>query len=135
MNRFKYLMTLFVFSLFLLPLAALADMEEIVLNQETMSQKRQRPEVLFPHELHMESFECLDCHHDYKGDDNVLDEGELYEDNPDNRCNACHNQNASMDATEAFHHQCLGCHIKAIKEKAKTRGHEMCGSCHINKDS
>jgi hypothetical protein len=135
MNRFKYLMILFVFFLFFLPLTALADMDEILLNQETMSHKHQRSEVLFPHELHMECLECLDCHHDYKGGENVLDEDDLYEDNPNTRCNACHTPDTSMDATEAFHHQCMGCHINAIKDKTKSRGHEMCGSCHVNKDS
>ena len=135
MNRFKHLLIVSVLSLFLLPLPASADMDEIMLNQKSRQHPRQRSEVSFPHELHMENFECLDCHHDYKDNKNVLDESELYEDNPDTRCNACHTHGASMDTTEAFHHQCMGCHIKAIKENTKARGHEMCGSCHTNKNS
>lgn len=135
MTRFKFIFVVLFFFICFLPLRILADMDEMVLNQDTTAQNRQRSEVRFPHGLHMNSLECLDCHHVYEEGKNILDEGELYEGNPDTRCNSCHDKDASMDTTKAFHHKCMGCHIKATNKKAHSRNPGMCGSCHRNKDS
>ncbi|ACN17554.1 TmcA2 [Desulforapulum autotrophicum HRM2] len=134
MNSFRHFLTLIFFCLTFFPLSALADLDEIMLNQETMPETRQRSAVFFPHGLHMDNLECLDCHHVYEGGKNLQDEDELYEDNPDIRCQDCHNTDASIDTTKAFHHQCMGCHIKSTKEQAKIKTPEMCGDCHTNKN-
>ncbi len=134
MNLFRPVPALMLFCLVFVPLSALADMDEIVLNQETMSRTHQRSEVVFPHGMHMDILECLDCHHVYQGGKNMQDEDELYEDNPEIRCHDCHDGAASMDATRAFHRQCMGCHINATKEQADARTPEMCGTCHTNKN-
>lgn len=134
MNPLRHILTLIFFCLTFVPLSALADLDEMVLNQETMPKTRQRSEVFFPHGLHMDTLECLDCHHVYEGGKNLQDEDELYEDNPEIRCHDCHNKDASMDITKAFHHQCIGCHIRSTKEQENTRSPEMCGTCHTNKN-
>ncbi len=70
-----------------------------------------RKPVPFPHEMHMESFDCEECHHIYDEDkNNVLDIDELYSDNPDILCSSCHNSEHKINTQEAFHRQCIGCH-------------------------
>ncbi|MCG8471237.1 MAG: cytochrome c family protein [Desulfobacterales bacterium] len=108
----------------------------------TQAAAKQRPAVPFPHGMHTEAAECLDCHHDYEGagGENILDEGDLddYEDemmldsvnNPepgDVNCIACHSKGgkAKLGSMDAFHNQCITCHET---EKA---GPVMCGECHV----
>ncbi|MFZ5571091.1 MAG: cytochrome c3 family protein [Thermodesulfobacteriota bacterium] len=97
---------------------------------------RQRPPVNFLeeyHDAHMESQECLACHHKYEDGENVLDESDLEEDNPDIRCASCHNASSDNDPTdpmEAYHRQCMGCHDE-LSAKGEETGPSLCGECHI----
>lgn len=94
--------------------------------------KKDRGAVDFPHELHMDGFECLDCHHVMENGENVLDEGDLEEDNPDIYCGACHKEGATLERKEAFHYQCMGCHNNYKMTNEKT-GPLLCGECHVLK--
>ena len=90
-----------------------------------------RPPVLFPHELHMNGYDCFDCHHDYdESGNNILDDYALEEGNPDILCGACHSENNAIETREAFHRQCMGCHERFTFKKRPT-GPVLCGECHI----
>ena len=95
---------------------------------------KQRTIVAFPHDLHMDAFECLDCHHEYIDGENVLDEDELEADNPAIRCVACHDSTAHIDLKKALHRQCVGCHREMRKEKMAI-GPELCGECHVKRSA
>ena len=90
----------------------------------------QRPAVAFDHGLHMGLLECLDCHHRFEDEVNVLDEDDLVSENPEIRCQACHTPEADIDLQKAYHRQCMGCHIDTRKT-GEPSGPELCGSCHI----
>lgn len=91
-----------------------------------MSDDLSRPPVRFPHESHLKTYDCFDCHHDYDSQGNNV----LEEVNPDIMCGACHNSNSPIKPREAFHRQCLGCHEQYIFNKRPT-GPVLCGECHI----
>lgn len=108
-----------------------AQPEEIILNNAKVYEKKQRPAVTFPHEVHMAGdLSCTDCHHQYSNGENVLDENELEEGNPDIRCATCHDRETRINIRQAFHRQCVGCHARTQKE-GKTSGPRLCGECHI----
>jgi len=88
-----------------------------------------RGAVAFPHELHMESFSCLDCHHVMENGENVLDEFDLEEGNPDILCGACHTETATIKRREAFHYQCMKCHDQ-YRFTTESTGPTLCGECH-----
>lgn len=90
--------------------------------------KKNRPAVAFDHESHMRSNECLDCHHDYQGGENVLDESDLDEDGSA-LCTACHDRKASIDLKAAYHRQCMGCHRTVNKEESAALP-ITCQECH-----
>lgn len=92
--------------------------------------KKDRGAVAFPHELHMEGFDCLDCHHKMENGENVLDESDLDEDNPETYCGACHNDQSKLKRKEAFHYQCMGCHNE-YKMTQEVTGPLLCGECHV----
>lgn len=106
-----------------------AQPEEIVLNHIKDFKIKRRPPVTFPHEFHMERFECLDCHHRYENGKNVLDEDELAEGSPAARCSTCHSLKDKCDLQKAFHRQCLGCHVNQ-KTPGEPTGPRMCVGCH-----
>ncbi|MBW1898994.1 MAG: cytochrome c3 family protein [Deltaproteobacteria bacterium] len=106
-----------------------AQPEEIILNHTENSKEKRRPSVIFPHELHMESYECLDCHHKYENGENVLDEDELEEDNPAAKCSGCHDLENKCDLQKTFHRQCLNCHVNN-KIPGEKPGPRMCIGCH-----
>lgn len=88
---------------------------------------KNRGPVLFPHELHMDGYDCLDCHHDYQDGKNVLEDAEEAD---DLTCASCHNAEAKIKVREAFHGQCMGCHDR-YKMTTKKTGPSLCGECHI----
>ncbi len=88
--------------------------------------------VAFPHELHMDGFECLDCHHIMEDGQNILDESDLEEGDPDALCSSCHNSQSKIEKREAFHYQCMGCHNN-YKMTPEVTGPTLCGECHILK--
>ncbi|MCD4744525.1 MAG: cytochrome c family protein [Desulfobacteraceae bacterium] len=91
-----------------------------------------REPVSFPHDMHMESYDCEVCHHAYdENKNNVLDVDELYSDNPDIMCSSCHASENKINTQEAFHQQCIGCH----NEEATLGQAEvptMCRDCHYS---
>jgi len=106
-----------------------AQPEEILLNHIKDFKIKRRPPVTFPHELHMERFECLDCHHRYEKGKNVLDESELEEGSPAAKCSTCHSLKNKCDLKNAFHRQCLNCHVNN-KVPGEPTGPRMCVGCH-----
>lgn len=122
--------TVFLALLFTAAYSSAQD-EEIVL---TIPESTSRPAVVFPHELHTESYDCLECHHNYdETGENVLDESDLEDGNPDILCGACHTPKSKVHQREAFHRQCMGCHEKFIFNKRPT-GPVLCGECHVKKE-
>ena len=94
-----------------------------------------REKVGFPHELHMMLYDCLECHHVYDDQkNNILDPGELYEDNPDIRCLSCHGPDAAIDTMTAFHRQCIGCHNREASAGLAS-GPNMCSGCHCREEA
>ncbi len=94
---------------------------------------KQRPDVKFLdnyHDLHMDTVDCLDCHHVYENGENVLEMEALEDGEAEIECASCHNSESTLDITKAFHRQCMGCHNKMKKKKEKT-GPSLCGECHI----
>ena len=120
---FAFFAIMFVFS------TSYAQPETILLNNVKAFKKKQRSPVNFNHELHMESLECMDCHHKYENGENVVDEAELEEGNPEILCSSCHSDKTKIDLQKAFHRQCMGCHTKYAKE-GQTTGPRLCGECH-----
>ena len=91
----------------------------------------QRPPVAFPHDMHMSSFDCLDCHHVYdKAHNNILDPMELYAGNPHAKCASCHDSNHRINRQEAFHQQCIRCHLDFGRTGDAAGGPSLCGECH-----
>ena len=91
---------------------------------------KERESVPFPHEIHMESYDCEICHHVYdENKNNVVDTMELYEGNPDIMCSSCHASDNKINTQEAFHRQCMGCHIQAATmDQAAVP--TLCNDCH-----
>ena len=107
-----------------------AQEEEIAIDNPTAYARNQRTGVMFSHALHMELYDCLDCHHDYADGENVLDESALWEGNPDIRCETCHELQSALDLRHAYHRQCIGCH-RRMRIDGSAVGPELCGECHI----
>lgn len=106
--------------------------EEILLDNTETFQNKQRTAVMFQHGLHMEGFECLDCHHQYENGENVLDEADLEEDADNVACASCHGEDSDLGLRKAFHRQCVGCHMK-LRKQGQDTGPELCGECHPEK--
>ena len=124
-NRLSILLLTFLFS----STPLFAQPEEIIINHSKSFANKRQPPVTFPHELHMEKYECLDCHHRYENGKNVLDEDELEEGSPAAQCAGCHNLKIACDLQKAFHRQCLYCHVNNRKP-GETFGPRMCVGCH-----
>ncbi len=112
--------------------ASWAQPESFVINNSKAFKQLKRSPVNFPHEKHMDSLECLDCHHSYKKGENVLDEDTLEEGNAEIRCAFCHTWDAKTQLRAAYHLKCTGCHTKLAK-KGKETGPRICGGCHVIK--
>ena len=95
----------------------------IIIEHTEIFGKLERPQVLFDHNLHAETYEqdgCKTCH--------PQEEDSFIFDFPFKITTK--NKEAVMDA---YHEKCIGCHTRLIKENRKT-GPLQCGSCH-RKDS
>jgi len=103
------------------------DAEINIENTESYRNKS-RPAVFFSHETHMESYECLDCHHDYKDGKNILNEDDLDEDGSVG-CAQCHAKDAPIKLKTAYHRQCMGCHRRINKQEAAILP-ITCEDCH-----
>lgn len=105
-----------------------AQPEEILLEHKPLNDTRERPPVMFPHEKHMDSYACLDCHHRYKNGENILDEAELEDGNPAAQCMGCHDFETNCELQRIFHNQCLACHVQKGNER---KGPRQCNGCHV----
>lgn len=108
-----------------------AQESEIHIENSGAYRHKSRPAVYFPHEAHMEIYECLDCHHDYKDGKNILEEDNLDEDGSA-RCARCHSKNASVVLKTAYHRQCMGCH-RLINKQENAFLPITCQDCHNRK--
>ncbi len=106
-----------------------AQPEEITINYSKTQKSNRLAPVTFPHELHIENYECLDCHHKYENGENVLEEDELEEGNPAANCTGCHNLKKNCDLQKTFHRQCLSCHVNK-QTSFETHAPRMCTGCH-----
>ena len=105
-----------------------AQESEIIIDNASAYSSKKRSAVYFPHENHMETIECLSCHHDYQNGENVLDEDELEEDGRAG-CATCHYRDASIELKTAYHRQCMGCH--RLVNKQEDAGLPItCQNCH-----
>ena len=105
-----------------------AQPDEVTIENNSAYATRNRSGVYFPHDIHMESVGCLDCHHDYANGENLLDEDDLVEDGSA-RCAACHTGKSSIGLQEAYHRQCMTCHRMTNKSEAM-RLPITCQDCH-----
>ena len=101
---------------------------DIYIENPAPNHSKSRAEVYFSHENHMDSYDCLDCHHDYQNGKNLLNEDEL-EDGESASCASCHSKETSIDLKTAYHRQCMGCHRRINKQKADTSP-ITCQDCH-----
>lgn len=102
--------------------------EDIFIDNKSDHLKKSRPGVAFPHELHMDGHECLECHHDYQNGENVLDEEALEEDGSA-ACGACHFKTASINLKTAYHRQCIKCH-RTLNRQPDNDLPITCRDCH-----
>jgi c(7)-type cytochrome triheme protein len=105
-----------------------AQDDDIYIENTAIYHSKSRPAVYFSHENHMDSYDCLDCHHDYQNGENVLDEDDL-ENDENTSCASCHSKEASIDLKTAYHRQCMGCHRRVNKQEADTSP-ITCQDCH-----
>ncbi len=102
--------------------------DDITIDNKNAASTESRTGVEFPHAIHTESYDCLDCHHDYHNGENVLDEGELEEDGSA-ACNTCHTSSATIDLQTAYHRQCMTCH-RAVNREPEFDLPITCKDCH-----
>ena len=105
-----------------------AQDDEIFIENTASNSSKSRSAVYFTHENHMDSYDCLDCHHDYQNGKNVLDEGDL-EDGKSANCASCHSEKTSIDLETAYHRECMGCHRSVNKQEGDTLP-ITCQDCH-----
>jgi len=130
-KHFRPPVLLFPLLIFIALTNAFGQEEELVLDNPDAYTEKHRPAVVFPHELHMGEYECLDCHHDYDKDgENVLDEDLLEEGNEEILCSSCHDAGTDVTIKKAFHRQCIGCH-RDLRRSGEASPPELCGECHI----
>ena len=107
---------------------ALAQEDTYELGNKEVFGKLQRPPVTFPHEVHMNTMECGDCHHEYDEAEGKL----VPVDDPDRVCADCHGlkgEGNQPGLRQAFHLECIGCHRTLLKKREAT-GPVTCGECH-----
>ena len=144
-GRFLAVMVILGIASFLWAVNLDAQPDDISLDDNEVFASRSRPAVEFPHMQHIDAeIECSDCHHRFKGGENVVDEGELEEDAEGIKCSSCHKSEAGfrfkpdLDTTkrnlqQAYHRMCTGCHRQVSKDKKKS-GPVTCGECHPKKE-
>jgi len=143
-GRFLVLMVILSIASFLWAVNLDAQPDDILLDEQSVFAKRQRSAVDFPHMQHIDAeLECSDCHHQFKGGENVVDEAGLEEDAEGIKCAGCHKNEPGfrfkpdLDPTkrtlqQGYHRMCMRCHRKLRKEKQKA-GPMTCGACHPRK--
>ncbi len=105
--------------------------EEMLIENQIAGQKKSRPGVFFPHERHMESLDCLSCHHLYEDGKNILNEDDI-DDDGSASCSRCHVKSASINLKTAYHRQCISCH-RALNREPDNDLPITCKDCHPKK--
>ena len=106
---------------------------DIYIENREFYPSKSRPAVYFSHEIHMETYECLTCHHDYQDGENVLSEDDLDEEKSA-ACAQCHAEGASIELKKAYHRQCMGCHRQINNQEAAGLP-ITCADCHNRRSS
>jgi len=114
--------------IFFLQMAS-AEEEFMAINSELFG-KHSRPIVIFPHILHEDCINCMECHHDFdESGENVGGFGGY--------CSDCHTKKGCgncLPLMDAFHIQCKQCHAKEKKKGNPKHLPQMCGDCHDHKN-
>ena len=98
--------------------------DEIMIYSDGYRRKLYEP-VRLTHLVHVEDYgiDCNECHHDYKSEENVWQEGD-----PVKKCVVCHNPNKKQGDVHrlvfAFHFNCKNCH------QENESGPRECKECH-----
>ncbi len=104
------------------------DASMIRIDNKTYYGSKERSSVNFPHEKHMQrDLGCTACHHDYRGNINILKLESLTEGSRTARCITCHGKYGKArerhQLMQAYHRLCIRCH-------SANRGPVLCGQCH-----
>lgn len=126
------LIVLILIGIWPLPLI-LSQSDDITIDNNNAERKKSRSGVEFPHAIHMDVYDCLDCHHDYQNGENVLDEDDLDEDGSA-ACSTCHTPSASIDLKTAYHRQCMTCH-RDVNRQPENDLPITCKDCHLRNRS
>jgi hypothetical protein len=115
-----------------------AQMPAFPIDNTDVYTNKNKPSVLFDHDLHTTVAECMDCHHQYKNGQNVLEHYDLFEGAPGVMCRDCHalpgtrfqdDYDPSIKRLEqAYHSQCITCHRETVGQDAA--GPRTCMGCH-----
>ncbi|MBN1832890.1 MAG: cytochrome c3 family protein [Deltaproteobacteria bacterium] len=105
--------------------------EEIVIDHSVYQPDRKGP-VYFSHLAHYDDYDvvCEDCHHEYKGAENVWTEGD-----PVKKCETYHDPSESKGDIKklriAFHNNCKSCHENLFKANiSEDAPYRNCYNCH-----
>ncbi len=127
MKIFYY--SLIIISAFLIMSHPLFSQEEFIEIESDEFTEHTRSLVVFPHMIHEDCVECMDCHHDYdESGENVGGDGGY--------CSDCHEKKGGdnqIPLMEAFHIQCKQCHAQEVRKKENKNIPQMCGQCHVKK--
>ncbi len=115
-----------------------AQMSEILIDNEEVYEDQKKSPVLFDHDLHMGVAGCMDCHHQYRDGENILEHQDLREGAEGVACRDCHAEPGTRfreghdptqkDLEEAYHSQCITCHRDMASDEAT--GPRTCMGCH-----
>jgi hypothetical protein len=108
-----------------------AQEAEITLESTDVFAKKQRPAVMFNHEMHYDRYpDCVECHHIYEYNGSEKENVWSGEEQTCSECHKLEKADKKIPLMKAFHNNCTGCHRKLAKENEKA-GPVTCGECHI----
>ena len=108
-----------------------AQQELMIIENQDVFKKIQRPSVNFFHERHSEIYpDCTACHHNYQYENGVRVNEWKGEPQQCSQCHTSEKEGRRPALKEAFHRNCTGCHSTLIKAGSKS-GPATCGECHV----
>lgn len=129
---------LIVAFLMLAPHLISAQMPAFIIDNQDVYTTKKKPSVIFDHDLHTAVAGCMDCHHQYRDGENVLEHFDLFEGAEGMMCRDCHASPGTRfqgeydptikDLEMAYHSQCITCHREKAAEDAT--GPRTCMGCH-----
>lgn len=113
--------------------------EDVLVLDSPLYQEHTWPVVSFNHTMHFDDlgYDCTECHHLYKGGENVWDEDQGVK-----KCQECHNEptvknerrlpipKQKLNLKLAFHDNCKGCHRTYNHENDTDSAPIRCQDCH-----